>query len=186
MKKPEALGGVLKASAFTFILSTLVGSSLSPSLAPGLVRLLRELFTPFSGLGPFELAALIFANNAAKMLIMILGGILLGILPAIFLVSNGVTLGLLTREAAERFGWLYVLGALLPHGAIEIPAFIFSAGMGFLLGRHALRGLRGLESDLKGKFEETLGIYAKIILPALSVAALLEVFVSPQFASLFK
>lgn len=85
----------------------------------------------------------IFLNNAIKSVAVIVLGALLGIMPAIFLLMNGMVLGLVVSLAAAQGANLFelvVLG-LLPHGIIEIPAILVAAGFGMQLGYVILKGL---------------------------------------------
>ena len=65
----------------------------NPSLAGYFEDTLADFVKHFSGMPRLQLAAAIFLNNALKTLLAILLGFLLGIIPVIFLVSNGVALG---------------------------------------------------------------------------------------------
>lgn len=85
----------------------------------------------------------IFLNNSIKSVAVIVLGALLGIMPAIFLLMNGMVLGLVVSLAAAQGADLFelvVLG-LLPHGIIEIPAILVAAGFGMQFGYVVLKGL---------------------------------------------
>ncbi|MBP2002676.1 stage II sporulation protein M [Paenibacillus shirakamiensis] len=83
----------------------------------------------------------IFFNNAIKAVLIIYAGILLGILPAIFLMMNGLILGyfiVLQASRGQSISDLIFVG-LLPHGIIEIPAIIIACAYGMKFGRLVLK-----------------------------------------------
>lgn len=85
----------------------------------------------------------IFINNAVKSVAIILLGAFLGVLPAFFLLMNGMVLGLIVALAAEQGENLFdliVLG-LLPHGIIEIPAILIASAYGLQFGYLTLKGI---------------------------------------------
>ncbi|WP_334075683.1 MULTISPECIES: stage II sporulation protein M [Paenibacillus] len=85
----------------------------------------------------------IFLNNALKSVAVIFLGALLGVMPAIFLLMNGMVLGLVVSLAAAQGANLFelVVFGLLPHGIIEIPAILVAAGFGMQFGFVVLKGL---------------------------------------------
>ncbi|WP_195576713.1 stage II sporulation protein M [Paenibacillus sp. 1001270B_150601_E10] len=78
----------------------------------------------------------IFYNNAIKSVLIMFAGIIGGIIPAAFLVINGMVLGLLLRimSAAGVDITTVVVKGLLPHGILEIPAIIIAAAFGLRFG----------------------------------------------------
>lgn len=85
----------------------------------------------------------IFMNNAVKSVAIIAFGAFLGLVPVIFLVMNGMVLGLVVSlsaaEGANVFE-LIVLG-LLPHGIIEIPVILIAAAYGLQFGYLVLKSI---------------------------------------------
>src|SRR5438093_9509 len=76
----------------------------------------------FHGLSKLELAAAIFLNNTLKTVLAILFGSLFGIIPAVFLLGNGIALGVIFSLSAQTRGlWLSLL-SIVPHGLLELPA----------------------------------------------------------------
>ncbi|RRJ62101.1 stage II sporulation protein M [Paenibacillus oralis] len=85
----------------------------------------------------------IFLNNALKSVaIMVLGG-LLGLLPGIFLLMNGVALGYVVAAASSRGEHVLdlIVRGLLPHGIIEIPAILIASGFGLQFGYLVIKSL---------------------------------------------
>ena len=85
----------------------------------------------------------IFLNNALKSVaIMVLGG-LLGIMPGVFLLMNGVALGYVVAAAGSRGEHVLdlIIRGLLPHGIIEIPAILIASGFGLQFGYLVIKSL---------------------------------------------
>lgn len=57
-----------------------------------------------------------------------------GIGSTVLLFYNGVTLGAVAADYVASGYWLFLLGWLLPHGVIEIPAILIAGQAGLLLG----------------------------------------------------
>ena len=133
----------------------------------------------FRGLPKPELAFAIFLNNTIKTLIAILLGTALGIVPALFLVANGVVLGFVLFLSAEDRGiWLSLI-SILPHGIFELPAVFLGTSIGFMLGDRALKRLLGQsETKIGAELRRALSFFAAAIVPLLLLAALVEAFVT--------
>lgn len=99
---------------------------------------LSESSSPEQGFFKF-----IFLNNALKSVAVILLGALLGVYPALFLVTNGLVIGYLVTELGRQGEDVFhlIFYGLLPHGIIEIPAIIIAAGFGMQFGYTALKWL---------------------------------------------
>lgn len=85
----------------------------------------------------------IFFNNAVKSIMVILLGAIFGILPAFFLLMNGLALGFVVTAAETDGGNVLglIVRGLLPHGVIEIPAILIAAGFGMQFGYLTLKSL---------------------------------------------
>jgi stage II sporulation protein M len=133
----------------------------------------------FRGLSKFELAAAIFLNNALKTLLEILLGSLFGIIPMVFLLANGIALGVVFSLSAQSRGpWLSLL-SILPHGILELPAVFLGASIGLMVGSHVLKRLFGrAETTLGGELVRGCRFFCTVILPMLLIAALVEAFLT--------
>ncbi|EJW18253.1 stage II sporulation protein M [Paenibacillus alvei] len=78
----------------------------------------------------------IFYNNAIKAVLIMFAGIVLGIVPAAFLVINGMVIGLLLRMMESQGIDLAstIVKGLLPHGILEIPAILIAGAYGMRFG----------------------------------------------------
>ena len=138
---------------------------------------------------PIQLFFVIFFNNLKVNLYVVLFGIFLGIFPFLVLLVNGIAIGVISDVfsrmiQAKSCLWIYFVASLLPHGIIEIPAFIISAAMGFRIGKQLI-----LPEIKTGKwkrfrsateiFKKSMFSYVYIILLLVFAAALIETFVTP-------
>jgi stage II sporulation protein M len=157
-----------------------------PEVSDTFMSSFKEEVTPLKELSPVGLMLGIFANNAVKCLLVIILGIAFGIVPAFFMLANGLVLGIVIGVTMARTSLLYVLVGVVPHGLIELPMVFISAAIGLKLGVAALRALFGKKDGLKDKIVEGLLIYAVWIFPLLFLAAFVETFVTgPVLSMLF-
>ncbi|GBF08517.1 conserved hypothetical protein [Aeropyrum pernix] len=117
----------------------------------------------------------IFLNNIVAATLTYILTIIL-IIPGISVIAiNGYIVGTAVRYAVEE-GGLSLLTAILliiPHGILEIPAFLAAVGFGM----RCLAYCRGVKRII----ENTLSMYA-VTAPLLLIAAFIEIFVTPVIA----
>jgi stage II sporulation protein M len=133
----------------------------------------------FRGFSRFELAGAIFLNNALKTLVGIILGSLFGIIPVVFLLANGIALGVVFSLSAQSRGlWLSVL-SILPHGILELPAVFLGTSIGLMVGSHVVKRLFGrAQTTPRGELVQGLRFFCTVILPLLLMAALVEAFLT--------
>lgn len=124
----------------------------------------------------------IFARNAIALLVSFALSPLLLLAPLLSLVSNGMLLSFVTAAVARERSALFVLGALLPHGVIEIPALIIGQAAALSFGVITMQSVfsRKKRSQFVPAFRidlKYLGIALGLLLPA----AAMETYVSPLF-----
>jgi stage II sporulation protein M len=162
------VGGVLGASVVAY----------SP-IARHFDQNVTEFVKVFRGLPRLELAAAIFLNNAVKALLVMVGGIAIGLLPAVFLIVNGAALGFVLSSSIPSRGVLAALLAILPHGVFELPAVILATSMGLLLGRCAVnKFFHAGETRISDELALALKFFVRTVVPLLLIAALVEAFVT--------
>lgn len=131
-------------------------------------NLLKEIIEKFEGKNVYETIFFIFANNTWVSLMALVFGIFFGIFPILAMVSNGIILGFVAKQAILTEG-IFVLLRLLPHGIFELPAIFISAGLGVKWGFEVFK---------KDKFRENLKKSFKtfflLVVPLLIVAAIIE------------
>ncbi len=87
-------------------------------------------------------------NNLVAMFVMLLGAVSLGLMTLFALLLNGLLIGAVVGIAVQTLEPLVVLALLVPHGILEIPAFLIASAVGLRFARLTVRYVRGLESDL--------------------------------------
>jgi stage II sporulation protein M len=172
----------LTASLGLFFLGAIAGLIIVqqvPELADRFADTIATFVKGFAGMPRWQLAIAIFLNNSVKTLIALLLGILFGVVPTVFLLANGVALGVALSLSIQSRGIWHSLLSLLPHGIIELPAVFLGMSIGLLLGVHAFKRLRG-RSETPVSTEVYLGVryFFAVILPLLLLAALVEAFVT--------
>ena len=150
-----------------------------PGLADHFVETLASFVKTFAGMPPWKLASAIFLNNALKTLMAILLGTVLGFVPVLFLLVNGMALGVAISLSIQARGLWASLVSIVPHGVFELPAVFLGTSIGLMLGIHSMRRLIG-RSDTTIRAELGVGLkyYFTVILPLLLLAASVEAFVT--------
>jgi stage II sporulation protein M len=155
-----------------------------PGLADRFAETLANFVQMFSAMPPWKLAGAIFLNNAVKTLLAILLGTVMGFVPGIFLLANGVALGVAFSLSIQARGvWLSIL-AILPHGVLELPAVFLGTSIGLLLGMQTIKRLRGRsETAMPSELSRAVRFYCTVIVPMLLLAALVEAFITAAIIS---
>jgi stage II sporulation protein M len=150
--------------------------------------LLQELSEQVFGGHPLRGVAILFLNNLRASLQVILMGLLLGIAPLLSAIGNGAILGMVSFGLAQEgiAPLPYLLAGILPHGILELPAFLLSVAFGLKLGYHVIFPMPGLrrKETLSHIFREISGALP-VLFVMLVAAAFIEVFVTPALFLLF-
>lgn len=150
-----------------------------PESAIARIEELKKMVQPLLSLDKPYIALIIFFNNMLKTFIVIALGALAGIVPIVFLLTNGFVIGILLFLTMQTRGiWSFVL-AIAPHGVLEIPAVLIGAGVGLLLGvRVAKRVLGRDDRSLVPEAKKALRLFVLVVIPMLLVAALVETYLT--------
>ena len=150
-----------------------------PALADHFQDMLANFVGMFAGMPPLKLAAAIFLNNAFKTFCAILFGVLLGIVPVVFLLTNGVALGVAMSISTQSRGLWPTLLAILPHGILELPAVFLGTSIGLLIGHRAAQRLAGrAETSIGIEILHGLKYFCTVVVPLLLLAAFVEAFIT--------
>lgn len=106
-------------------------------------------------------ASQLMANNISVSIRAVAFGMLWGIGTILLLFYNGVILGLVGIDYILAGQWVFLLGWLLPHGVIEIPAILIAGQGGLVLGK-ALIG-RGDRAPLRQRMRAVSGDVMSLI-----------------------
>jgi stage II sporulation protein M len=154
-----------------FALMFLVGFAYPVFFRERIFRFLSELIMSLEGKSTFELVVFIFLNNLKAAFFGLVTGIVFGVLPFVIAVVNGYLVGFVGREAAMTEG-LVVFWRLAPHGIFELPAILFSIGIGMKIGTGLLE--RNFEKRLKHNFVEGFRFFVFVVFPLLLIAGIIE------------
>ena len=165
-----------------FIVSLIAGLIISiknPDLSENYLDMFKQSLGWIKTLNPLFIMPLIFLNNALKSFLALILGIGFGVIPFLFLAGNGVILGILADLISRQQGVLFVIAATLPHGIIEVPVILISAGIGFRLGHVMYLSITGMRTDIRQELNQGVGFYIRRIVPLLFIAAAIETFITP-------
>jgi stage II sporulation protein M len=156
----------------------------SPSTGKQFIQIVQDqVIGKIDTKDPLSLAVFIFFNNLQACILLFLGGATLGILTLFIIASNGVIIGGIMELVREEKGPLFVAAAILPHGIFEIPSFIVSASLGFVLGASVLAEWHG-EGDSAGTARAHARTFLLVVVPLVAIAAFIEAFITPQIIHL--
>ncbi|MDZ7402020.1 MAG: stage II sporulation protein M [candidate division KSB1 bacterium] len=128
-------------------------------------RVLKEFLARNPGF--FKLFMVIFLINTFSLGFNVLSGFGV-VLPGVFAILIGIHVGVI---AYQEGGWkAMIMMFLAPHVVFELPAAWLSLALGFRLGLEILTS----GGDAQLVFWQSVGIYYRIIVPLLWIAALLE------------
>jgi len=174
-------------AALAFLLTAITGVVVvihSPSTGKQFIKIVQdEVIGKIDAKDPLSLAIFIFTNNLQACILLFLGGVTLGALTLFIIASNGVIIGGIMELVREERGLLFVAAAILPHGIFEIPSFIISASLGFILGTAVLAEWHG-EGDSAGTAGAHARTFLLVVVPLVAIAAFIEAFITPQIIHL--
>ncbi len=152
-----------------FLIFFIIGFLFPVFFEDKIIELLTGLKSLFAEKSLFETIFLIFFNNIRAGFFAMILGIGLGVIPLIILIVNGYLLGFVSRGAVGNEN-IFILWRLLPHGIFELPAFLFSAGVGLKLGMCFLKKNISLKKEIK----KSLIFFLLVIIPLFLIAAIVE------------
>ncbi len=94
---------------------------MSPSFTDQTITGFKEEVGPLKQTSAIQLMFGIFENNVIKCFLVVVLGLALGIAPLLFMMANGVVIGIVVGATLAKAGLLYVMVGILPHGIIEMP-----------------------------------------------------------------
>ena len=156
-----------------FALTFLIGFIYPVFFREEIFSFIAKIIESLEGKTTIELIGFIFFNNLKASLMAIILGIVFGIFPLITGIANGYLLGFVAKETVIKEG-MFVMWRLLPHGIFELPAVIFSIGIGFKIGMSIFGNQKTRNKKLKYNFKEGLRFFAFVIFPLLVIAGIVE------------
>jgi len=144
------------------------------------IAALKELGNMLSSLSPALIAIIILAKNIISLLLSFILSPILCLAPLLALTANGWLLGWLSATVLETQPLGFLLAGLIPHGIIELPAFIMGEAAALSFGSRLIISLFHKES--KSSLWPNLILNLKYLALALALlvpAALIEAFITP-------
>jgi len=176
-----SLIGSTQAEVFSIPADVLDWGYLEEGLVTGIEEIGPIRFFSIEGIG-----VIFLQNLRAIALASLLGVFSFGVLGIITLVLPFSIIGYFTAIASQTglSPWTFLLGFVIPHGIVEVPAIILT---GALIIRLGLTLVTPNDNYSIGEaWIRTLGDWTRILLlvviPLLLVAAYLEVYITPQVA----
>jgi stage II sporulation protein M len=144
---------------------------------------LVSLRDSMTGASEFKQMAMLFWNNLKVTLVSIGLGWIFGIIPLVSICLNGVIIGAGAKlmVAKDALPMPLVVASFLPHGVLELPAFLAGQIVGLRLGfliPIVWRG-RASRNDLGRAAAEGAIILGLFCVPLLAIAAVVELKITP-------
>ncbi len=176
----------LRFSLLIFVIGLALGAIFARPLQTALSPLMTDLKTLASGMKHEAFGAMmmtLFLHNLRTSVFMILGGILFGVLPALFVMVNGGLVGYvlaITYQATHVNPFLLFAAGILPHGIFEIPAYLLASAFGMRAGVLVFRSMgRNLGEDNWRKLGKDVLPTLLIVVLFLFIAANIETGITP-------
>lgn len=181
------LKNALVVTILLFIVAMLVGwvgTAHTPAIGEQIMEVFeKEVAGQITVGDPVDMCVKLLANNLEACIMLFLGGASFGILTLFILGLNGLVIGSVTEIVSQGHSAAFIAAALLPHGIFEIPAFIIAGALGFCMAQSLIAEWYGA-----GDTGEDAGKYGRLflmyVLPLISVAALVEAFITPAVIQL--
>ena len=175
------------ASSLLFAAGVRLGPTIGSSL-PGANSYFEDSFRQLAWLAEwlepytFTMLLVILIKNLVSLAASFALSPLLGLMPVFSLLLNGGILGYLGKLIAAEESVGYLLLGILPHGVIELPAFVTGNAAALYFGAALMS--TAFSARVRAELAETLvrslkylGLAAAMLLPA----AAIETFVTPLF-----
>lgn len=164
-------------STLLFVFSLVIGYVLQGTV-PTSTASSTDMAVPLTFVG-------LVMNNSFILLMLFAGALTFGITSVFFLFTTGAFVGGITQIALSKGFTLFdVAILLLPHGIIELPAYILAASIGLHIAQRIVQYLRGKRE--KPMTFESLELYLELIVVAflcIVFAAFVEAEITPWLAS---
>lgn len=182
----QRMNRYLRLSLVIFVVGLALGAIFARPLQTALSPLMTDLKTLATGMKHEAFSAMmmtLFLHNLRTSIFMLVGGILFGVLPALFVMVNGALVGFvlaITYHSTHVNPFLLFAAGILPHGIFEIPAYLLASAFGMRTGVLLFRSMgRNLGSDNWRKLGKDLLPTLLIVAVFLFIAANIETGITP-------
>ncbi|MEN8614793.1 stage II sporulation protein M [Dehalogenimonas sp. THU2] len=173
-------------AAGLFAAGLLLGTVLPADAVAEELTVFDNLAEEVSSMSGIEIFFFILIRNVTAFLTAFFFSPLLLLVPIGSLLLNGAFITIVSRLVLEERSIGFLIAGIMPHGIIEIPAFIFALAASLSFGFAVLRGLfksgyrDRVAPELKANLRR-LGLALLLLIPA----ALIESFITPVFIGFF-
>ncbi|MGD1004432.1 MAG: stage II sporulation protein M [Methanoregulaceae archaeon] len=169
---------------FSTILVGWVGTAQHPDIGEEFMRLFeKQVGGQVMGGSALEVAGKIFANNLEACVLLFLGGASFGILTIVIMSLNGIVIGAIMELVHKQHSFTFVAAAILPHGVFEIPGFVIAGALGIMFSQSLVNEYYG-SGDASAEAQRLAHLFVLLVLPLITVAAIVEAFITPQIIQL--
>lgn len=167
-------------SFFLYIVSFIFGYFIRIPFSSCLNGFLAPLFTISNN--PTSFLFILYNNFFVTLFIIITGFLSLGVVPLFILIYEGWKTGFvlfLITTSKEVFPLKVLLAGILPHGILEIPAFLLAVSVGTYYGLNSAKTLYLEKKFTIEQFIFSLKIFNNFIAPLILIAAFIETVFTP-------
>jgi stage II sporulation protein M len=169
---------------FSTILIGWVGTAQHPEIGEQFMALFeKQVAGQVMGGTSLEISGKIFANNLEACLLLFLGGASFGILTIFIMSLNGIVIGAIMELVHEQHSFAFVAAAILPHGIFEIPGFVIAGALGVMFSQSLVNEYYG-SGDAAVDAQQLARRFVLLVLPLISIAAVVEAFITPHIIQL--
>jgi stage II sporulation protein M len=162
----------------------IIATVIDPSIGENLLSLFKDAVVGGIAGDPAPLLFVkLFLNNLQACLLLFLGGATFGVVSLFILSTNGLIIGSIMELVREEKGMVFVLAAILPHGIFEIPSFILSGALGFMLAKSLYDEWSGNGDAAVEAAHHGLN-FVMYVIPLVLLAAFVEAFITPEIIRL--
>lgn len=174
-------------AAALFCFGLVLGLLLPDSAANQIEQYFKDIAGNAASVRGFSLFLLLFVNNALAVSASFFFSPVLLILPVVSLIMNGALITVVARLTLQDHSLAFLAAGILPHGIIEIPAYLLGQAAAICFGFTAIRSVfnvqrRAAAGPVLRKCLGWLGVVVILLIPA----AMIEAFITPALLGLFE
>lgn len=174
------LAGGLLGTILTIVRPQFMHAMLGPQMVDKIER--HEMWTDSILTAKPQASSAIMTNNIGVCFMTYAGGITAGLFSIFLLFTNGMSMGVISTACGQHHMALSIWSFVAAHGALELPSIFISGGAGLRLASGLLfPGILRRRDSFALAGGESIRLLAGTI-PMLTVAGVLEAFLSPSGA----
>lgn len=155
--------------------------------AEPIVTAMQSIADTVTSNGALSVPRLILQNVRASSLMVVSGLLPFLFLPILFLLSNTTLIGAVVAVAMKKASLAaIVLGGLMPHGILELPALFICLAMGaYICVVLSNKIVRHKTPPIKDVLFNCIKTYVFVVIPLLIGAGIIETYLTPLVFQMF-